>query len=110
MRLFQLEHRSQHTETLIHSIVADEISALGSLLCHERNDSTVGLDFLHGFGLFHEGINVVYDLNQVNNAVIAFRLSDDGLRRSQNIILIILQKKHALCVAERMFHAIFAYG
>ena len=61
------------------------------------------------FSLFHEGINVVHDLNEMNDAVITVCLSDDGLRMSQNIILIIYEK-HALCAAERMPHAIFAYG
>jgi hypothetical protein len=64
-----------HTEVLVHRIVPDEICAFGRLLCHQRNNSAMGLDFLDRFGLFHEGVNVVHDINQVNDAAVPVYLS-----------------------------------
>ena len=63
VRLFPLESRSRHTEILVHSVIADEIPALGSLLCHERDNLTMGLNFFDGFGLFHKGVNIVHDVD-----------------------------------------------
>ena len=73
------ECTKQHTEVLVHSIVTDEIRAFCSLLCHEQNDSTVGLNFLDKFGLFHEGVNVVHALDEANDGIVTVHLSQDAL-------------------------------
>jgi hypothetical protein len=103
------ECTKQHTEVLVHSIVTDEIRAFCSLLCHEQNDSTVGLNFLDRFCLFHKRVNVVHDLNQTNNVIVAVHLSQDGLRKSQIRDSYGIQRTRALCVTERIHHAILAY-
>jgi hypothetical protein len=63
----------------VRSIIADEIRAFRGLLCHERNDSMLGLDFLERIGFFHKGVNVVNNVNQVNDTVVAIHLSQDRL-------------------------------
>jgi hypothetical protein len=83
VRLFCMKCRGRHTKVLVRGVIANKICAFGGLLCHERNDSSVRLDFLERFGLFHKGIDVVHDFDQVNNAVVAVHLSQDGLRKCQ---------------------------
>jgi hypothetical protein len=60
----QTYHCEVHTETLVHSIIANEIRAFGS---YEQNDSTVGQDFLDRFGLSHKGVNSVHQLGERYN-------------------------------------------
>jgi hypothetical protein len=60
-------------------MVANKICTLRGLLCYECNDSTIGLDLLDRFGLFHEGVNIVHGLNEAKNAIVAIHLSQDGL-------------------------------
>ena len=55
--------RDQRTEILVHSIVTDEISALGGLLLDELDDLEIRLHFLDGFGFLYEGVNVVHYFN-----------------------------------------------
>lgn len=78
-----MKHRSSHTKVLVHRIPLDEIRAFSSLLCHKGKNSTVGLDFLERFGLFHKGEKVAHHLDQVDNGVVAVHLSQDGLRKSE---------------------------
>jgi hypothetical protein len=73
----------RHTKCFVRGIVADKISAFGSLLCHKGKYSTVGFDFLDQFGFFQKGVNVTYELNQMNDGAVAVHLSQDDLRKSQ---------------------------
>jgi hypothetical protein len=79
MRLFDIKGRPRHTKVFVRGVIANKIRALRGLLCQKFNDPTVGLDFLDRFGLVHKGINVVHDLDEANDAIVAIHLSQDNL-------------------------------
>lgn len=98
-----------HTEILVCSVVANKICALRGLPSHVFNDLTKWLDFLHRFSLFHEGVNVVHNLNKANDGILVVQLSQGTLWKAQ-IIMPVVHKKRALRMTDMMFQAILAYG
>ena len=94
VRLVCVKLMDRHTKCFVHGIVADKISAFSSLLCHKGKYSTVGFDFLDRFGLFQKGVNVTYDLNQMNDGAVAVHLSQDDLRKSQTESSYNIQRTH----------------
>ena len=75
--------KGRPTEALVRGIVTNKICALCGLLCHERNDPTMWLNFLDRFSLLDKGQNIVNDLNEANDGIVAINLSQDGLLKVQ---------------------------
>ena len=74
-----MKGRRRHTKVFVRGVIANKIRALRCLLRQNFNDPTVGLDFFDRFGLIHKGINVIHDLDEENDAIVAIHLSQDDL-------------------------------
>jgi hypothetical protein len=102
--------RDTHTETLLHGVVVDEICAFSGLLSHECNNATMRFYLLEGFSFIDKRVDIIHDGNQMDNGAIAVHLINNHL----DIISFLhdgdREGLFTLCVAERMPHAIFAYG